>query len=341
MGNVAFGILLSIIAGVINGSFAAPTKYSKLWKWENIWAVWAIVALLILPWALAVATIPGLFSVYGSAGLSPMLLLMGFGLGNGFAQICFGLGLAAIGLSLGFAIAIGISTALGALGPLVIQQPELLLTTKGMTIVGGVVLILIGIAVCAIAGRMKEAAQNPVGTVQQTSSSGGSWKKFIFSILAGILSPTTNFAVAFGKPVLDRAAQSGAQAMFQANALWPPFLLATLIPYFAYCVHLWRKNGTFKLYSLPGTGYYWLLGIVMALLWTGSLAMFGAVTTYMSTLGPILGWPLFMSIIIITSNVWGFTTGEWKGAGSKPVSFMLGGIVFLILGFVTLALASR
>ena len=39
-----------------------------------------------------------------------------------------------------------------ALGPLVIQQPELLLTTKGMTIVGGVVLILIGIAVCASQG---------------------------------------------------------------------------------------------------------------------------------------------------------------------------------------------
>jgi hypothetical protein len=48
-----------------------------------------------------------------------------------------------------------------------------------------------------------------------------------------------------------------------------------------------------------------------------------------------------MSIIIITSNVWGFATGEWKGAGSKPVAFMLAGIVFLILGFVTLAIASR
>ena len=341
MGDVAFGVVLSLIAGIINGSFAAPTKYSRLWKWENIWAVWAIVALFILPWTFGFLTIPDLFSVYADAELRPLLLLVGFGIGNGLAQICFGLGLAAIGLSLGFAIAIGISTALGSLGPLVILHPELIPTAKGMTIIGGVILILVGIVVCAVAGRMKEAALQPAGVSQQSSSGGGSGKKFIYSILAGILSPTTNFALAFGGPLLAHAADHGAKEMFKANVLWPPFLAATLVPYLAYCAFLWRKNGSFKLYSLPGTGHYWVLGLVMGLLWTGSLYMFGASATYMSTMGPILGWPLFMSIIIITSNVWGFATGEWKGAGSKPVSFMLGGIVFLILGFCTLALASR
>ena len=79
----------------------------------------------------------------------------------------------------------------------------------------------------------------------------------------------------------------------------------------------------------------------MGLLWTSSLVMFGAVTIYMGTLGTVLGWPLFMSVIIITSNVWGFATGEWKQAGSKPVRIMLGGIAFLILGFCTLAYSSR
>jgi hypothetical protein len=48
-----------------------------------------------------------------------------------------------------------------------------------------------------------------------------------------------------------------------------------------------------------------------------------------------------MSLIFITSNVWGVATGEWKGADSKALTTMFGGILFLILGFVTLALASR
>jgi L-rhamnose-H+ transport protein len=341
MGDVAFGVVLSLIAGIINGSFAAPTKYSKLWKWENIWAVWAIVALFMVPWTIGFLTIPDLLGVYGGAEVRPLLLLVGFGMGNGLAQICFGLGLAAIGLSLGFAIAIGISTALGSLAPLVILHPELIPTAKGMTIIGGVFLILVGIIVCAVAGRMKEAALAPPGNSQHSSSGAGSWRKFLYSIFAGILSPTANFALAFGGPLVARAADRGAQEMFKAGVLWPPFLFATMVPYLAYCAHLWRKNDSFKLYSTPGTGHYWLFGLMMGLLWTGSLYMFGASATYMSALGPILGWPLFMSIIIITSNVWGFATGEWKGAGSKPVSFMLGGIVFLILGFVTLAIASR
>jgi len=341
MGDVALGVVLSLIAGIVNGSFAAPTKYSKLWQWENIWAVWAVVALFIVPWTLGLLTIPHLFSLYEEAELRPLLLLVGFGFGNGLAQICFGLGLAAIGLSLGFAIAIGISTALGSLGPLVILHPELIPTAQGMTIIGGVVLILIGIVVCAVAGRMKEAALRPPGASQASRSGVGSWQKFIYSICAGILSPAANFAVAFGGPLVAQAADHGAQEMFKAGVLWPPFLLATMVPYLAYCAHLWRKNDSFKLYSLAGTRHYWLFGLLMGLLWTGSLYMFGASATYMSTLGPILGWPLFMSSIIITSNVWGFATGEWKGAGNKPVSFMLGGIVFLILGFVTLAIASR
>jgi L-rhamnose-H+ transport protein len=58
-------------------------------------------------------------------------------------------------------------------------------------------------------------------------------------------------------------------------------------------------------------------------------------------MGPILGWPLFMSIIIISSNVWGFMTGEWKGVSRRPLTLMLVGISFLILGFCTLAVAAR
>ena len=61
----------------------------------------------------------------------------------------------------------------------------------------------------------------------------------------------------------------------------------------------------------------------------------------LAEMGAILGWPLFMSVVIVTSNVWGFMTGEWKGVCRGPLAYMLGGIGFLILGFVTLALGAR
>ena len=78
----------------------------------------------------------------------------------------------------------------------------------------------------------------------------------------------------------------------------------------------------------------------MGLLWLGSTVIYGAASARMAAMGPILGWPLFMSSIIITANVWGFATGEWKGVGRGPVTTVLVGIVFLILGFSAVALAS-
>jgi L-rhamnose-H+ transport protein len=80
---------------------------------------------------------------------------------------------------------------------------------------------------------------------------------------------------------------------------------------------------------------------MMGVLWFGSTLIYGAATAELAGLGPILGWPLFMSSIIITSNVWGFVTGEWKTAGKKALTTMLTGILFLILGFVALALSGR
>ncbi|HEV2489808.1 MAG TPA: hypothetical protein VGT03_08365, partial [Candidatus Acidoferrales bacterium] len=78
-------------------------------------------------------------------------------------------------------------------------------------------------------------------------------------------------------------------------------------------------------------------GIVMAALWMGSSAIYGVAAARIGDMGPVLGWPLFMSIIIITSSSWGYLTGEWQGAGRKSANSMITAIVFLILGFVTLA----
>jgi len=343
MSDLFAGISLCLLAGVLNGSFATPTKYAKNWKWENIWAVWAIVAMFLFPWVLAFATASNLFSIYHNAGPRQLLHLIGFGAGFGLAQIFFGLGVTAVGLSLGFAIAIGLSTVVGSLVPLVVLQSETVFTRKGLTILAGVALVLVGIVVCAVAGGMKDKQmQGAVGSQREALARPTSFGTgLLICILAGLGSPLINFGLAFGAPLLSRAAQLGVSPASQANLIWAPLVTASLVPYLAYCTYLWRKNGSWRLFALPGTSGNWLLGAIMGLLWMGSIALYGAAAARMASLGPILGWPLFMSVIIVTSNAWGFLTGEWKGAGHKPLAFMLGGICFLILGFCTLAIAGR
>ena len=58
--QIGWGLMLVLLGGVLNGSFAAPMKRLSAWRWENIWLVYAVTGLLILPWVIAVATVPHL-----------------------------------------------------------------------------------------------------------------------------------------------------------------------------------------------------------------------------------------------------------------------------------------
>lgn len=342
MSDVSLGVLITLAAGLVNGSFAAPTKYTARWKWENIWAVWAVVALLIAPWLLAFLTIPDLLEFYRNTSIGFILLLVAFGLGVGVSQVFFGLALAAVGFSIGFAVTIGLSTALGSLVPLVLLHPKAVQTAKGIAVIAGVALILIGTGCCGVASS-KKSRDARLGTAARGEHLPGQMfgAGLLLCILAGALAPLLNIALALGSPIINRAAQLGVGPANQANVVWPPLLTATLVPYLAYCSYLWRKNKSLRLFALSGTGSYWLLGTIMGVLWTGSLALYGAGSTRMAAMGPVLGWPLFMSVIILSSNVWGFATGEWTGVRTKVVALMMVGIGFLIVGFVTVALAAR
>lgn len=338
MNSMFGGVVLSLVAGVLNGSFATPTKYTKKWQWENIWSVWAVAAMLIFPWLLVLATIPNAASVYSNISAKEIALLTIFGLGFGLAQIFFGLGIAAVGIALNFAIAIGISTVEGSLVPLILQHPEEIHTAKGQFVFLGVLIMVVGIVLSAVAGREKE--RNLRGNAP---ASGGAAKTISFAagltlcILAGIGSPLGNFGLAFCTSTVNKAVEFGASLTNKYNVIWAPLYMASLVPYFIYCIYLWRKNHSFHLFGEKGTGVYWFYGIIMAALWMGSSAIYGISAARIGYMGPVIGWPLFMSIIIITSSVWGYFTGEWTGAGRKAGNSMILAIVFLILGFATLA----
>ncbi len=335
--SAAAGIVLALIAGVLNGSFATPTKYTARWKWENVWALWAFTAFLIVPWIIALATVPHLMTAYANAGSGTLALLIAFGAGYGIAATCFGLGVDAIGIALNFAIALGISTAIGSLVPLVTQHANAIFTTKGALILTGIALTLAGIVVCAVAGRSKERERARERKVSDDAKRPSFGLGLTFAIIAGIGSPFLNFGLAYGDPLLSAAAAQGAGPIAKSNAIWPPVLTATLVPYLFYCASLWMKNGSFRLFAAPGTGSYWLLGVLMGVLWMGSIALYGAASAAMGSMGTVLGWPLFMSAIIITSSAWGFATGEWRGTRRGTVAVMTAGMALLIAGFCVLA----
>jgi L-rhamnose-H+ transport protein len=134
-------------------------KFARRWAWENIWLAWTFFALVLLPVVAAGASIPSLGAVYQDAGAGAIAVVTLCGAGWGLAQVLFGLSIDAIGIGLTFSIVLGVSAAVGSVIPLIRLQHASGGFSRVDPILQGIVLVLAGVFMCAVTGRMRERAQ--------------------------------------------------------------------------------------------------------------------------------------------------------------------------------------
>ncbi|HEV2465515.1 MAG TPA: L-rhamnose/proton symporter RhaT [Acidobacteriaceae bacterium] len=335
MSSAASGILILILAGVMNASFTLPMKYAHRWAWENTWLAWSIFALLVLPVAVTLGTVPHLGAVYHATSSAILLDVILFGAGWGVAQVFFGLAVDVIGIALTFSLVLGTSAAVGTLVPLVRLHPERLNTPAGHAVLVGVAIVIAGVIVCAVAGKRREMASPQQAGARKNATVG-----LVLAILCGFGAAFVNFGLAFGAPLMRMAQLQGAGALNATNAIWMPLMLAGAVPNVLYCLWLLRKNRTGAKFGAGRVGH-WLLALAMAIFWFGSTILYGLSTIKLGAWGPILGWPVFMSLIVITASLLGMLTGEWKHSGAAPLRIQWTGVGLLVAAVFILANASR
>lgn len=333
MSATSTGIATLIVAGITNASFTVPMKYTRKWAWENTWLVWTGFALVILPLAVTFVTIPNLSVVYRSAPLDTILEVCGFGAGWGIAQVFFGLAVDMIGITLAFSIVLGTSAAIGSLIPMVSLHRGHLTSAAGYAVLGANALVLSGVALSAVAGGIREGQSRQSTSRKRTSQ--GLW----LAMLCGLLASFMNFGVAFGTPLAQVARSFGANGLNAINAIWLPLMLAGAVPNVLYCAWLMKRNGSGHKYREGPS--HWLLAAIMAVFWFGSTLLYGLAASQLGAWGPILGWPFFMSLIVITATMLGISTGEWKSCGPLPIRIQWTGVTVLVLAIFILADSSR
>jgi L-rhamnose-H+ transport protein len=79
--------------------------------------------------------------------------------------------------------------------------------------------------------------------------------------------------------------------------------------------------------------YRW--SIIAGLCWFAALGIYGQGSALMGEIGPVIGWPILLGLSLIISNIWAYTSGEWKGA-KQPFRLLLAGLAVLILASVLL-----
>ena len=338
--NAALGIALGVMAGAFLGSFALPMKKTGRWQWENTWIMYSFWALIVLPVILAYMTIPGFCGVYRSVSAGTILAVFLFGAGWGVANVGFGTGLKLLGLALGSAIVLGLNNAIGTIVPLIRDHPEDFLKPVGLAITAGVAVMLVGIAVCSVAGAKKEKVLR-TGQSESTKKDKGVFAKgLIVCLVAGVFGAMFNFALWAGKPIEDQAVAAGATPLNAANATFcvslPGGFLVTLL----YCIYLYKKNNSFKVFMLKESRINWLYTFLMGIMWFGGVAIYGMAVSKLGRLRLSIGWPVIQSMAVASGNIWGIVTGEWKGTGRTPLRLMIVGLLLLFAGIVIIGWSS-
>lgn len=329
---LGYGIAGVLIGGILNGSFVAPMKKMPLWKWENSWLVYSISGLLVIPWIAALATVPDLGGVLSGASAASIWRVLLFGLGWGVGSVLFGLGIARMGLAVGYGLILGLIAPIGTFLPLMVLHPEQLHTKRGMSLIVGTLIVIGGIVLCAAAGKMREK--------DGPRTAHGFALGLLICVLAGIFSPMLNFSFAFGDELQQRAMAAGAARDAASNAIWPLCLTAGLIANAGYSVLLLQRNRSWRAFR-GGGGAYWIWASLMGVLCFGSFIVYGAGANALGKLGAVVGWPLFMSMSLITSNALGWVSGEWKGAPPRALRFAVAGIAVLIIAITVIALGGK
>jgi L-rhamnose-H+ transport protein len=335
MTSLANGLALLIAAGVLNACFTLPMKSMRRWSWENTWFAWTIFALLLLPSLIAWTTVPRLGQVYHAASVAIILEVVAFGLGWGTALVFFGVAAEEIGIALTFSISLGTAAAAGTLVPLLELHADQLHTPAAQGALLGVALLLAGVLACAIAGRWRERA------LKLSAGSGRHMTRgLVLAFLSGCGGSFVNLALTFGAPLAKTARLLGAGRSGASNAIWLVLMLAGAVPNLLYCLWLMGRNRSGG--KFPAGGFHhWVLAFVMGAFWFFSTLFYGIATVELGAFGPILGWPLFMSLIVISASLLGMFTGEWKNAGPLPVRIQWAGVALLIFASFILARASE
>jgi len=331
--NPFLGVSLHAAGGLAAGSFYLPFKKVRNWAWESYWLVGGVFSWVLMPWLVAGLTVPDLLAVLSEAPAKTLFWSYFFGVLWGIGGLTFGLSMRYLGMSLGYALALGCCAAFGTVIPPVFrgELPGIVRSASGLLTLGGVLVCLAGITVCGFAGVSKErelSTEAKQRTIREFNFAKGVW----VAAFAGVMSACMAFAIAAGKPIAELAEQSGTPSLWRNNPVFIVIFAGGFTTNFIWCLYLNVTNRTTGDYvnttGSPILGNY-LFSALAGVIWYLQFMFYGMGTTRMGRYD-FSSWTIHMAFIIVFSNLWGLLLREWKGTSRLTHALVSMGILALI-----------
>jgi L-rhamnose-H+ transport protein len=242
-----------LLAGLLQGTFVLPMTLVRRWLWEHTWVTFSFLGMFVFNWIITLLIVPNIFAVYAGSPPREIVILALFGAGWGVGAVLFGLGMDRLGMALGYSIIMGLIASLGALIPLLVFVPHTLLTTKGLVLLAGTALMILGIVLCSSGGSRRA----PSGSASAKRSSAFALGLAI-ALMAGILSCLPNVGVAFGGSVTRVAGRLGVSPASSGNTVWALLFTFGFVVNAAYCLFLMVSKKTTRQYWGEETTQTWV-----------------------------------------------------------------------------------
>lgn len=342
--NAFLGVFFHALGGFASGSFYLPFRKVKGWSWESAWIVGGFASWIIVPLVMGGLTVSGLFPSISSASTTVLFWTYFFGVLWGIGGLTFGLTMRYLGISLGMAVALGFCSAFGTLIPPIWEGRfgELLNTRAGNFALLGVLVCLVGIAVCGWAGILKERELDEAA--QKAAVAEFNLRKgLIIATISGILSACFAFALSAGRPIAEKAVELGTDPLYQNNAIYPVLLLGGFTTNFIWCMILNFRNKSFGDYSNAKSpllnNYLW--AALAGTTWYFQFFFYGMGDNYLPPSMRFSGWTMHMAFIITFSTLWGLALHEWKGSSKKTFRVVYLGLFLIVFSTVLIGMGSQ
>jgi L-rhamnose-H+ transport protein len=264
----------------------------------------------------------------------------------GFGGLTFGLTLRYLGISLGMAVALGLTTVVGTLGPPIYHGEllEIALIPSGRLTLLGIVITLAGIAVVAQAGKAKERELGGEGanSVREFDLRKG----LLIALFSGIMSGCFAWGLDAGQEIRNLTLAAGTGELSQGLPVLCVVLLGGLTTNAIWCGYLIARNRSYP--ELIGRTAAAPQAVANAggapkvpLVANYALAALGGAIWYFQFFFYTMGesqmgeygfssWTLHMASIILFSTLWGFALKEWLGVRPKTRALVWTGIGLLV-----------
>jgi len=339
-GNPLIGVLFHWLGGLSSASFYVPYRRIRAWSWEIFWLVGGVFSWLIAPWLFASIQTHDLLGVLARTPQSTLLWCWFWGAMWGFGGLTFGLTMRYLGLSLGMAVALGLTTVIGTMGPPIFRGTlgELAGTPSGQMTFVGIVITLAGILVVAAAGRRKEREMAGAAASQSVSEFNLP-KGLAIAVFSGIMSGCFAWGLDAGAPIRAATVAAGTDPLWQGLPVLCVVLLGGFTTNFLWCGWLILKNRSAPQLAGAGTSEKppllrnYALAALGGTLWYFQFFFYSMGQTKMGKYD-FSSWTLHMASIIIFAAIWGVSLKEWKSASPRAKAVLACGVGLLILSTV-------